>query len=940
MIVLRRHSDPGTKDLMWPVITDGLLIRLEPGEVVRWRGTAMVGEARWESRDGADRPHRAWRLTNADVLITDRRLTYSGHDLERCTCRLAAAVAHLDHPQSAASPSVLAGHVRFQWPLSVSLAPFSGQDMWGIVCRCMEDDMYVSLTLGITDEAVGAPAETVAAEVAAGLVSDIARFRLAAQARTLKRNQIRQLAALRDSPRPDSENDSGNRAWAMVAAVRVGKAAHIRQREDPLYDKAVAAIERYQAGGEATLLDLAMRLAEDAGKHPSASAFDEILYQNLISGALKFRYERYGDLSDLSRCVVTQRTTAERVLFEAPELAAGTFNNLGIALIERFQQALDDKDLADGVTAHEQAVAATDRTSGDFAGHLDGLGLALKARFLGKRDVSDLDRAIAAHEQALASTPSRSPDVAASMVNLGNALTLRFDAAGHIGDLSRAVSVGRDAVRRMRRKTPDRAMALLSLALSAGKLYEAGGDRAYLRTAVDTWREGCRRARDVDPGAVLQGAVHWATAMIKCGQWATALEACQVGLSTADRLYERQLARDDKDTRLEEASDLAGLAAYALGRLGRLREAAVALERGRAVFLYESSDDFLDPPSYADVATAAAGTCLAYITATCAGGFALMADGRAGGDPRLSVVWLDGLTDSAAVEMGEEFRERFLPAFLNGHDRQCQASMDLVARRLWDLAIGPVLADEPGDRLVLIPGGAFIDLLPLHAAWTQPPGEATRRYAIDEALITYAPSARLLRAVRSRPTRLATGILAVYDPDLLNSEGEARDARGRFNSGAVISAEEVTCGTLRDMLPARSVLHFACHGFADLATPLASGLTAASDSPLTLLDILGMPLSARLCVLSACDSAIAGGFVPDQVLSLPAGFLLAGAEGVVGTLWPVGDYHARALLREFYKLWQGQGIAPAEALRRAQARRRAPDGRSDAHWAAFVYVGV
>jgi hypothetical protein len=927
---------------MWPVITGGLLIRLQPGEMVRWRGTATVGEVRWEHRDGADRPHRAWRLTNADVEITDRRLTYRGHQLQRCTCRLAAAVAHLDQPRPAAAPSVLAGHIRFQWPLRVSLAPFSGQDIWGIVCRCMEDDKPVSLTLGIDDQTVGAPAEAVAAEVAAGLVSDIARFRLAAQARTLKRDQIRRLAALRDNPRPDSENDSGNREWAMVAAVAVGKAAYLRQREDPLCQQAMAAIERYEAGGDPTLLDLAIRSAEDAGKHPSASAFDEILYQNLIGGALKFRYERYGDLGDLSRCVDTQRAIAERVLSEAPELAAGTFNNLGTALIERFQQALDDKDLTDGVAAHEQAVAATDRTADDFPGHLDGLGLALKARFLSKRDASDLDRAIAAHEQALASTPSRSPDVAATMVNLGNALTLRFDAAGHIGDLSRAVSVGDDAVRRMGRKSPDRATALLSLALSAGKLYQAGGDRAHLRIAIDAWREGCRRARDVNPGAVLQGAVHWASAMLRCRQWATALEACQVGLSTADRLYQRQLAREDKDTWLEEASDLSGLAAYALGRLGRLREAAVALERGRAVFLYESRDGFRDPPSYADVAAAAAGTCLAYITATCAGGFALLANGRAGGDPQISVVWLDGLTDSAVAELSEEFRLRFLPAFLGGDSRNYQGGMDSVARRMWDLAIGPVLAREPGDRLVLIPGGAFLDLLPLHAAWTQPPGEATRRYAVDEALITYAPSARLLRAVRSRPTRLATGILAVYDPDpkLLNSEGEAQDARSWFSSGAVISAEEVTRGSLRDMLPAHSVLHFSCHGFADLATPLDSGLTAASDSPLTLRDILGAPLAARLCVLSACDSAIAGGFVPDQVLSLPAGFLLAGAEGVVGTLWPVGDYQARVLLSEFYKLWRGQGIEPAEALRRAQARRRVPDGRYDADWAAFMYVGA
>jgi CHAT domain-containing protein len=129
-------------------------------------------------------------------------------------------------------------------------------------------------------------------------------------------------------------------------------------------------------------------------------------------------------------------------------------------------------------------------------------------------------------------------------------------------------------------------------------------------------------------------------------------------------------------------------------------------------------------------------------------------------------------------------------------------------------------------------------------------------------------------------------------------------------------------------------------GFADLAIPLDSGVNAARDRPLTLRDIIGARLRTRLCVLSACSPAIAGGFAPDQALSLPAGFLLAGADGVVGTLWAVGDLAARRLIGEFYERWQGGGIHPAEALRQAQARTRTPDGRLDASWAAFMYMGT
>lgn len=932
LIALRSHSDPGTDDLMWPVATDELLIRLEPGEVIRWQGPATVGEARRPHRDNAD-PHRAWLLRHADVVITDRRVTYRGHDIERCTCQWGASLAHLDQARSAMTPATLFGQVRFQWPFAIVLAHQAEPALWAVTCQCTTADEHAFLTLGVADEAV-------AANVAVGLVTDVARFRLAARARTLKRAEIRPLNAQRERPAPKFAKEGSSRVWELPGAMVIGAKADIRPRPDPLYQAAMEAIEQFEAGGDVALIDKAMSLATEAGKDPSASAFDENHYLNFIAGALMLRYERYGDLGDLSRCIDTQRVTAERAADEAPGLLADATGNLGMALIERYEHGLDEQDLTDGIAALEQAVAAADRASSEYPGHLDTLGVALKARFPSTMNLEDLDRAIISHENALAHWAPDSPDAPPAMVNLANALTFRYDAAGDLSDLSRAVSVGQEAVRLVGRRSPARAVALLSLALSAGKLHGATGEPGHSRTAVDAWREGCREARAAQPGVALRAASSWATAMIDSGDWATALEACEVGLSTLDRLYQGQSAREHMDIRLGEAGGLACVEGYALAKLGRLRDAAVALERGRAAYLHESDEQFRAPPSFADVAAAAAGTCLAYLTVTEAGGFALLANGQAGdGDPRLSVIWLDDLTTSAVMRLGEDFRLRFLPAFLDGDDHQYRATLDSVTSRLWDLAIGPVLASRPGGQLTLIPSG-YLDLLPLHAAWTQPPGEGSRRYAIDEALITYAPSARILRAVRSRPPGPATGILAVYDPTLPNSLREVHDAYKWFDRGTISRTDRMTCQSLRDRLPAYSVLHFSCHGFADLLAPLDSGVSAARDQPLTLRDVIGTPLRARLCVLSACESAIAGGFAPDQALSLPAGFLLAGADGVVGTLWEVRDLAARRLVSAFFELWQGRGIQPAEALRQAQARIRAPDGRLDANWAAFMYVGT
>jgi CHAT domain-containing protein len=460
---------------------------------------------------------------------------------------------------------------------------------------------------------------------------------------------------------------------------------------------------------------------------------------------------------------------------------------------------------------------------------------------------------------------------------------------------------------------------------------------------------------------------------------------------------------------------LHGLGAYALARLGRLEEAVITLERGRAIVLSEALsldragldrlsglghgrlydayrraesrlagldraepgdsvvsdaprareearaaraeldqtiaairtvsgyETFLAPATYAEIAAAAAGTVLAYVTATREGGFALLVDGRTGGEAGLSVIWLDGLTEWTVRDMFQEFRREYRPVFVRHQDPQgWQESLDRVTRQLWDSVLGPVFDASPAERLTLILGGRHLDLLPLHAAWQEDASSSSgRRYALDQALITYAPSARALQSAHQRATRPARDILAVFDPGLNSAKRETQDAKRWFSAGTTVSKDQVTRKSLQDMLPQYSVLHFSCHGSADLTTPLESCLAATSDGPLTLRDIFEQPpLGARLAVLSACETAMAGGSVPDQAVSLPTGFIQAGAAGVVGSLWPVDDSATMRLIADFYDLWQGSGLTPAQALHAAQQRFRDQYLEHPAWWAAFIYVGA
>jgi hypothetical protein len=100
--------------------------------------------------------------------------------------------------------------------------------------------------------------------------------------------------------------------------------------------------------------------------------------------------------------------------------------------------------------------------------------------------------------------------------------------------------------------------------------------------------------------------------------------------------------------------------------------------------------------------------------------------------------------------------------------------------------------------------------------------------------------------------------------------------------------------------------------------PLRSSLLLARDRELTLADLLTRRLDeTRLVVLSACQTALPGVEVLDEVVSLPAGLLQTGAAAAIGSLWSVDDLATMLLLRHFYELWRSHGLSLAEALRGA-----------------------
>jgi CHAT domain-containing protein len=95
--------------------------------------------------------------------------------------------------------------------------------------------------------------------------------------------------------------------------------------------------------------------------------------------------------------------------------------------------------------------------------------------------------------------------------------------------------------------------------------------------------------------------------------------------------------------------------------------------------------------------------------------------------------------------------------------------------------------------------------------------------------------------------------------------------------------------------------------------------------------------SAWLVVLSVCNGGLYRFGPGDEPYGLIPALLIAGAENILSTLWPIKDQTARDFMVGFYKHLLKYG--PAEALRRACKQSIQDPTLSLSDWAGFVLVG-
>ena len=298
-------------------------------------------------------------------------------------------------------------------------------------------------------------------------------------------------------------------------------------------------------------------------------------------------------------------------------------------------------------------------------------------------------------------------------------------------------------------------------------------------------------------------------------------------------------------------------------------------------------------------------------------------------------------------------------------------------RALSSMLLSPVAGKLADHRLAVVTGGA-LEYLPFAAL---PSPTDPRRRLVEEHEIVHLPSASVLAALRRRAVRRdhPSHLLAILGDPVFEPEDERLGGRAASPASPQLglpalhrlhhaSREAETIATVArsrgevlvatgfdaqrqlvvgGSLSSYSILHFATHGVLHAEQPELSALVlshyradgSSLDGRLPLYEIASLHLNADLVVLSACRTALGKEVRGEGLLGLPRGFLSAGAQRVLVSLWNVDDESTAELMTRFYQQLLVAGRTPAAALRAAQCSMLTEHRYAPYHWAAFVLQG-
>ncbi len=269
---------------------------------------------------------------------------------------------------------------------------------------------------------------------------------------------------------------------------------------------------------------------------------------------------------------------------------------------------------------------------------------------------------------------------------------------------------------------------------------------------------------------------------------------------------------------------------------------------------------------------------------------------------------------------------------LGGFIDELKKRADFYLEKLYEKLFKPLENFAGARDLVIIPVGAA-HYVPFHAL-----RGGDGKYLIETREIVHSPSATVWQYLTSKPQRTAKTALLIgfADERIPLVDQEIRALQKIFPAAKALTGKAANFPNYQQNAPDFDLLHLACHGQFRPENPLFSSLHLA-DGFITVRDIFTQKLNAELVTLSACETGLNKIFAGDEILGLARGFLAAGANSLILSLWTVSDEATVRLMKDFYaNLQRGESISAS--LRLAQINFI----KNNSHpyfWSPFMIIG-
>lgn len=259
-----------------------------------------------------------------------------------------------------------------------------------------------------------------------------------------------------------------------------------------------------------------------------------------------------------------------------------------------------------------------------------------------------------------------------------------------------------------------------------------------------------------------------------------------------------------------------------------------------------------------------------------------------------------------------------------------------TAHELYLYLIAPMVQWIKSEHLVIVPH-EDLNYIPFQALQMERNG----RYLGEMFQISYAPSSTVLAGL-SVPSPLAQPeVLAVADHSLRYAPEEVR-AIGKGFSSVVLAETLPKESDVKALIAGKGLVHLAVHGTFVADEPMLSYLSLkegeGEDGKLTAAEMYGLSLqSAKLVVLSACETGSVRATHANEVLGMVRGLIFAGADALLLSSWKIDDQGTAEWMRSFYA---AAGIEPLAAAARTAIRelKAKPAYQHPYYWSPFLLI--